>query len=662
MCGVAGLAIRSGLKDKRFFGATLDAMAARLEHRGPDAQGIWVDEVNGIGLAHRRLAILDLSAAGAQPMKSVDGRYVLVFNGEVYNHLDLRDELSSDFGGIDWLGRSDTETLLMGICHWGIADTLRRVAGMFAVAVWDGRERLLSLARDRMGEKPLHVVRLKEGWAFASELQAFLEIPDFDPTLDAGALPEFLATGAIPDRMSIWKDAYKVRPGFILQIKPQTNEEHELEYGSFSNIVRSGSCARSRISRTVQDPADKIEHVLKAVIESQKISDVPLGCFLSGGIDSSLIAALMQQMDGRPIRTFAIGFDDLGYDESVHAERVAEYLGTDHSTYRLREEDALEIIPDLARVYDEPFADSSQIPTLLLCRRAREHVTVALTGDGGDEVFGGYNRHIMAPRIWAWISRIPVPLRRYASCIGKTVHMAGGGRSAAMRALAHRVGLPATALDRANRFSEIVGHATSFAGLYWALTRHVDDPAFLLAFPETDISNLDLPWFDELAPEEWLMAMDTFTYLPSDILVKVDRAAMNASLETRAPYLDKRTLEAAWSLPLEARIQNGSGKRVLKDILYRHVPRALLERPKQGFAVPIDRWLRGPLNSWADGLLTRDFVEDCGVLVSEEVETLWLAHKEKRANHGAILWSIIMLQAWLKEHADQVKFCADEVI
>lgn len=652
MCGIVGFAVPEGGLDAEVWHTALFAMNNALFHRGPDASGAWIDEANGIGLAHRRLAILDLSAAGAQPMLSADGRFVLIYNGEIYNHLDLREELARSIDRIAWCGHSDTETLLQGICYWGLTETLRKTAGMFALALWDGRDGVLSLARDRMGEKPLHVAKLKTGWAFASELKAFREAPGFAPDLHGCALTEFLATGVVPDRTCIWRGVRKVRPGSILQINPRTGVEHDFDYDSFSDLVRA-ACVKGERGRAQQNSADKIEAVLKDVIKSQMISDVPLGCFLSGGVDSSLVAALMQEDSLSAIKTFAVGFDDLGYDESIHAERIAKYLGTDHTTYRLREEDGLDIIPDLARVYDEPFADSSQIPTLLLCRRARQHVAVALTGDGGDEIFGGYNRHVMAPRLWARLARIPSPLRRRAGLIGKTIRRAGGGESGVMRALVRRAGLPATMLDRAERLCDIAARATSFEEFYWALTRHMDDPALLLARHEIESHGSSWAGFEELAREEWLMAMDTLIYLPNDILVKVDRAAMSASLETRAPYLDRRTVEAAWSLPLEARVGSGNGKRVLKDILYRHFPRALLERPKQGFAVPIDRWLRGPLRSWADRLLSRDHIEEYGVLASNPVETLWSAHKGNRANHGSVLWSLLMLQAWLQEQAAQ---------
>lgn len=648
MCGIAGLL---GLQfDQESRQKSLERMCDSIAHRGPDAFGFWSDNEAGVDLGHRRLAVLDLSEAGAQPMRSSDGRYTLIFNGEIYNHQKLRAELNALDEKLDWRGHSDTETLIVGITRWGLADTLRSANGMFALALWDARRQSLFLARDRMGEKPLYLASLKEGWAFASEPQALREVPGFVPDIDAQSVAEFLAKGVVPDRACIWKGVRKVRPGSILRITPQTAEVHEEDYDSFKDLLGTKHVRVKSIS-TEQAPIDAIEAVLSDVISSQMISDVPLGCFLSGGIDSSLVATLMQNIASGPVKTFSIGFDDLAYDESVHAERVAEHLGTDHRTFHLREEDALDIIPQLAKVYGEPFADSSQIPTLLLCHSARADVTVALTGDGGDEIFGGYNRHVMANSLWSRLKSIPRPLRRASRVLGRAVHKAGGGRSGVMRALARGVGLPATTLDKAGRLGEIVGEVSSLEGLYRGLTREMDDASYLLrlgAAEKIDDICLDI---GGLAAEEWLMAMDTLDYLPSDILVKLDRAAMNASLETRAPYLDKRSVEAAWSLPLKALIENRKGKLVLREILFRYVPEVVFERPKQGFAVPMDRWLRGPLKLWAEELLSRERVEAQGVLAFDAVDSLWLAHQKEQANYGATLWSILMLQAWLQETA-----------
>ncbi len=607
-----------------------------------------MDVEAGIGLAHRRLSILDLSVAGAQPMTSADGRFVISFNGEIYNHSVLRQELEAAAGPLSWRGHSDTETLLAAIQSWGLRQTLRRSFGMFALALWDREDATLSLARDRTGEKPLYLAAVGSAWAFASEPQAFRHIPGFDPRRDPAALAAYLATSAVPDRMCVFARVGKVRPGTVLQIRPADGSVVEREYETVLQLIKRAQSARLEAG----DAADEVQAVLRDVVASQMMSDVPLGSFLSGGVDSSLVTALMQEVADRPVRTFSIGFSDAGYDESVHAERVATHLGTEHTTYRLTEEDALAIVPRLARIYGEPFADSSQIPTALLCACARREVTVALTGDGGDEVFGGYTRHFLGPRLWARLSAVPKPLRKAAPLLGRAVRRLGGGQSRMLRGLIKCAGLPATLLDKAERMGEVAAHASSLESVYASLTRSLDAPeAYLLEPPRGPggpAATVDLEWLT-LEPEERMMAMDTLGYLPSDILVKVDRASMNVSLETRAPFLDARTIEVAWRLPLEARIRDGKGKQVLREILDRYIPRDLIERPKQGFAVPIDRWLRGELRSWADGFLTRDAIVAAGIFCDEPVRDLWAAHLAQRGNFGQTLWTILMFQAWQLE-------------
>lgn len=603
MCGIAGLVVELECTLVEAIADTLRSMGNALAHRGPDADGVWTDPAAGIGLAHRRLSILDLSAAGAQPMMSTDGRFVVVFNGEIYNHLDLRHELEGAAGPIPWRGHSDTETLLAAIQSWGLRQALRKSYGMFALALWDRENACLSLARDRTGEKPLYMADLGTAWAFASEPQAFRHVPGFDPRLDSDALAAYLAASAVPDRMCAFARVRKIRPGTVLQIWPQGGRSEEVAYETVPKLIERGRASRLKSGSAT----DEVHAVLREVVASQMISDVPLGSFLSGGVDSSLVTALMQEAAERPVRTFSIGFDDAGYDESVHAERVASHLGTEHTTYKLTEQDALEIIPRLPRIYAEPFADSSQIPTALLCACARWEVTVALTGDGGDEIFGGYTRHFLAPRLWARLSAVPRPVRKTAPRFGRAIRRLGGGQSRLFRMIAWRAGLPASFLDKAERMSEVAAHATSLASVYAFLTRTTNAPHGLLRNPPGDLGEAELdPDLEALTlePEERIMAMDTLRYLPSDILVKVDRAAMNVSLETRAPFLDARTIETAWRLPLEARIRDGKGKRVLRDILDRYVPNELIERPKQGFAVPIDRWLRGELRNWANTLLS----------------------------------------------------------
>lgn len=644
MCGIAGLLISGKNAEPTVSEAVLKKMSDRLIHRGPDGAGLWCSDGGDIGLVHRRLAILDVSEAGAQPMSSHCGRLVIVFNGEIYNHLDLRKALDRDRGPIAWRGHSDTETLLAGISHWGLCDTLRRSYGMFALAVWDVERRTLSLARDRMGEKPLYLARACHQWAFASELAALREVPGLPDDLNLDAIASQIATGVVPDKSSILAGICKVSPGTVLTISATSGESSEFSCETIFELMERGRACRSSTPQAAQSVADQIERILNEVVMSQMISDVPLGSFLSGGVDSSLITALMQVNSKRAVKTFSIGFADAGYDESVHAEAVAKHLETEHYTFRLREDDALDIIPDLAKIYGEPFADSSQIPTLLLCREARKHVTVALTGDGGDEIFGGYNRHVLAPRIWSRLSKLPVFLRRGGPMIGRHLSL---HRSGLVGRMANKLGLSASVLNKAARFGEIAGNSASLEDVYFGLTRHCDDTGQFLQSKVAPTECEGWQEFTELEPAERLMALDSVDYLASDILVKVDRAAMNASLETRAPFLDARTVRAAWSLNLSHRIKDGVGKVVLREVLFRHVPRELIERPKQGFAVPIDAWLRGPLKAWADDLLAHEQLETGGVLDPLSVRQLWAEHLSSRINQGHLLWSILMLQQWL---------------
>lgn len=651
MCGIAGFLTPVHPAGGRVSETTLLAMSERLIHRGPDDAGLWLSPDKSVGFAFRRLSIQDLSEAGAQPMLSQSGRFVIIFNGEIYNHLDLRHALEADIGPLAWRGHSDTETLLAGISHWGLPETLRRAYGMFALAVWDTQTQTLSLARDRMGEKPLYLARSDDSWVFASELQAFRALEGFSATfhLDQGAIADQLATGVIQDTNCVLAGVRKVRPGTILELSPGWDAPQEAIFEDFQMLMASGrSRASSHLSETDEMAADRIEAVLREVISSQMISDVPLGSFLSGGIDSSLVTALMQVGSERPVKTFSIGFEDLGYDESRHAEAVADHLGTDHQTFRLHEEDALDLIPQLAKVYGEPFADSSQIPTLLLCREARKHVTVALTGDGGDEIFGGYNRHVLAPRLWSLISRLPPVLRRRGAFLGQKLQQFAG-QDGVGRNLANRFGLSAAVVNKAARFGEIASNSGSLEDVYRGLVRQCDDPGqFLRSGPAPSIID-DWSGLVGLAPAERMMALDSTGYLPSDILVKVDRASMNASLETRAPFLDARVVQAAWSLDLSHRIRGREGKAVLRDILYRHIPKEMIERPKQGFAVPIDAWLRGPLKGWANTLIARDRLMAGGIFEPDPVRKLWAEHLSGRINRGQILWSILMLQQWLDE-------------
>lgn len=657
MCGIAGILAPRAQGSAFISERILRAMATALAHRGPDAEGIWLDAETGIGLAHRRLSILDLSPAGGQPMVSSSGRSVLVFNGEIYNHQAIRADLAAAGAAHTWRGHSDTETLLAAIAAWGIEKALRGVQGMFALALWDRKEEALILARDRMGEKPLYLARCDGGWAFGSELKALRAAPGFRPRLDHGAISAFLAFGYVPEGQCIYQDVSKVPPGCFVRIDRAAPRTAVHTYHAFDNIV-----AEALHDRSARGAAEhpllvrEMEETLSSVIDEQMLSDVPLGCFLSGGIDSSLVAALMQAQRETPIRSFSIGFDVAHLNEAPHAAKVARHLGTDHAEFILSEEDALAVVSDLPRIYSEPFADSSQIPTVLLCREARRAVTVALTGDGGDEVFGGYNRHILGPGLLHRARRLPRWLLRAGARTATGVERLRVRNETVLRRLTGALGLPVTTIDKLARLGAALAHLDDIPSLYRHLITTFDDPSEILGQQTLSVASVLQPpsAFSHLEAAEWMMAMDTAGYLPGDILVKVDRAAMSASLETRAPFLDSRVVAASWRLPPEARIRGRSGKAILRDILERHVPRATTDRPKQGFAVPIDRWLRGALRSWADELLGNEEHIALAGLDSSALAALWQHHLAGKANHGQKLWTVLMLLAWLAENAEDL--------
>ena len=619
-------------------------MADTMRHRGPDGVGIWADPEAGVALGHRRLSIIDLSPAGTQPMMSPCGRYVIAFNGEIYNHLTLREDLETIGAVPSWKGTSDTETLLAAATHWGLQEALQRAHGMFALALWDRQAQQLHLARDRMGEKPLYLARLPEGWAFGSELKALLAVPGFKARLCRDAVASYLSYGYVPDTQCIFQNVRKVQPGHVTSLSLIDATDKTQPFETFRDLLDGGLTSRSPNN---PESLDHLETTLGQVVEEQMLSDVPLGCFLSGGVDSSLIAALMQSRSVQSIRTFAIGFSEARFNEAPHAAAVARHLGTDHTEFILSEEDALGVISDLPEIYDEPFADSSQIPTILLCREARKAVTVALTGDGGDEVFGGYNRHVIGPKLLSRIQRVPRGLRRSAGHLVSACNSAITPEDGWLRRSASKMRLPVTALDKAVKLAPHLGEINDLPALYQHFTRGLHNPEHLM---------LDAAGASPLEPSfpvegaEWMMAMDSITYLPGDILVKVDRAAMAASLETRAPFLDGRVVTAAWGLPLAMKIANGKGKQVLRSILDRYVPRDLIERPKQGFAIPLDRWLRGDLRSWAQPLLSDDELFDLAGLDPAAVRELWARHQNGSANNGTKLWTILMLLDWLTHY------------
>lgn len=628
MCGIVG--VWGPLHEKR---RLLAAACASMRHRGPDSEGYWEDEGAGLALGHVRLAIIDLSPAGAQPMVSACGRYVLVLNGEIYNHLALREALAREDRAPAWRGHSDTETLLACFAAWGVEKTLEAATGMFAMALWDRAERTLSLMRDRMGEKPLYAGFVGGSFVFASELKALEKLPGLDTRPDVRALSLLLRHNYIPAPLSIYRQISKVSPGCWLQLNAAQCRLGEMpaQRSYWSAVLVAQQAAADPLSfASDEDAVDALEHVLSAAVQRQTIADVPLGAFLSGGIDSSVIVALLQRSGDTPVRTFSIGFDDPRYDEARHAAAVAAHLGTDHSEHYVGDRDALDLVPELARVYDEPFADSSQIPTMLVTRMARRHVTVALSGDGGDELFAGYSRYFRAAPWWKRRERLPQPLRRPAAAVlrGVAAALPAGPLKASHEKLANVLSAP-----HAGRFyREFVS--------YWK------NPAEAVIGAE-----LPADAFDEPGPGDIFAAMmllDIRTYLPDDILVKVDRAAMAASLETRVPLLDHHVYAFARRLPGRYLVRGGQGKWLLRQLLYRHVPRELIDRPKKGFSVPLAQWLRGPLREWAHALLDPARLRSEGLFHETAVQRKWQEHLSGRRDWSTHLWSILMVQAWLE--------------
>lgn len=650
MCGIAGYMRLGGGDTPGDSALILGRMADAIRARGPDSAGLWHDDVVGVGLAHRRLSIVDLSPAGHQPMVSCSGRYVLVFNGEIYNHQGMRAELARARQSVRWRGHSDTETLLAGFDVWGIEPTVRRATGMFAFAVWDRQERELTLARDRIGEKPLYYGWRGSGaqahFLFGSELKALRAYPGFRGEVDRDALCLLLRHNYIPAPYSIYQGIQKLPPGSMLTVSPGIRGEPR-SYWSLSDVARAGQDAPFEGGDT--EAVDALESLLRTVVGQQMVSDVPLGAFLSGGIDSSTVVAMMQVQSPRPVRTFTIGFDEPGYNEAEHAKVIAAHLGTDHTELYVTAREAMAVIPSLPMLYDEPFADSSQIPTFLVSQLARQHVTVSLSGDAGDELFCGYTRYLAAAGAWARLRRIPVPVRRWTAERLLSMRPETWDRLArVIPGLTARMGERFG--DRLHKAANVLGSG-SIDALYRGLVSHWGDPAEIVlggTEPVTWLTGMD-HGLEALGDVERMMALDMVSYLPDDILAKVDRAAMGVSLETRVPFLDHRLIEFAWCLPQRLKLRAGQGKWVLRQVLYRHVPRAVMERPKMGFGVPLDVWLRGPLREWAESLLSHERLSRDGYFNPAPIRMKWDEHLSGRRNWAYHLWDVLMFQAWLAE-------------
>ena len=654
MCGLTGFIDFSG-RSETDLRAIVGAMTITLAHRGPDADGLWTDE--RIAFGHRRLSILDISPAGAQPMLSADGRFVIAFNGEIYNHLDLRRTIEEAGAALKWRGHSDTETLLAGIACWGLDETLRRAAGMFAIALWDRHERRLCLARDRAGEKPLYWGWAGRAFVFGSELKALVAHPDFKRDICREALAQYLRFSYVPAPRSIWQGVYKLEPGTILEINerpPSYAPSQPLRPGEtydalsirrywwLNEVIEGG--ARNPIHDEVE-AVDNLEQVLGSAVRRQMISDVPLGAFLSGGVDSSAVVALMQAKSLRPVQTFTIGFEEVAFDESQHAAAVARRLGTDHTSLRVTAAEARAVIPNLPQLYDEPFADSSQIPTYIVSRLARSRVTVALSGDGGDELFGGYNRYFWGPRIWRRVEWMPPNLRRRLGYLISAIPMAAWDKLGQLAPGGLAVSRPG---DKAHKLAVRLRGVDSYDDLYRSLISEWPGRSMVLGLKQEPSSILDDPLPEALAdnPIARMMAQDMRSYLPDDILCKVDRAAMGVSLETRVPFLDPEVIALASRLPQSMKIRNGLGKWALRQVLHRYVPRELIERPKTGFGIPVGEWLRGELREWAEDLLTVPALEQDGLIDAAPVRQAWSEHISGRRDWTHRLWIILMWQAW----------------
>jgi asparagine synthase (glutamine-hydrolysing) len=619
-----------------------------LAHRGPDDEGIWIDEEAGVGLGHRRLAIVDLSPAGHQPMHSPSGRFVITFNGEIYNHCGLRRELLDGGHEVAWRGHSDTETLLAGFDFWGIKETLRRASGMFAFAVWDRNERALTLARDRLGEKPLYYGRQRPTgpYLFASELKALRQHPEFDPEIDREALGLLVRYLDVPAPCSIYRGISKLLPGTLLTIGEGAQDPVIETYWSGAEVAREG--AAYPIGLSPGEAVDELERILERAVGRQMMSDVPLGAFLSGGVDSSTVVAMMRKVSSQPVKTFTVGFNEKSYNEAEHAKEVARHLGTDHTELYVTAEQAMDVIPRLPTIYDEPFADSSQIPTHLVSALARQHVTVSLSGDGGDELFGGYDRYLLTAGFWGKISAIPMPLRataaRILTMVSASTWTSLGDAAAAMMPRWSQV---ARLGEKVHKGAPMLRSETLEELYEYMLTQWHDPAAVVVGFvPESAPAMRDTPELAGLSGVERMMAQDMLGYLTDDILVKVDRAAMAVSLETRVPLLDPEVVEFAWRLPLDLKIRGNTTKWILRQVLYRHVPPVLIERPKMGFGIPVGDWLRGPLRDWAEALIDERRLREEGFFHAEAVRESWNALLRGNPREQLKLWTILMFQSW----------------
>ncbi len=651
MCGLAGfISPRTQFSNDELNRIVVD-MADMLQHRGPDDAGSWCDQHDGIALAHRRLSIIDLSKHGHQPMISTTGRYILSYNGEIYNFQEIKKQLLAE--GAWFSGDSDTEVLLEAIEYWGIESSLKKLVGMFAFAVWDKTDKVLYLARDRIGEKPLYYGWHHSSFLFASEIKALKKFPLWKPEIDRHALSLYMRYSYIPAPCSIYKKLKKLRPGTFLKIplaRMQDESVIPVEYWSATDVIQAG--INAPFTGSEEEAISSLHHLFRTTIENKLISDVPLGAFLSGGIDSSLIVSLMQEQSQIPVRTFTIGFDEKGFDEAQDAKAVARHLGTEHTELYVKPREAMDVISELPHIYCEPFADSSQIPTWLVSRLAKQYVTVSLSGDGGDELFCGYNRYYWARSIHQKTARLPAGLRmgishsiqrvppemldRLFGFLSKGIpgryryHQAGDKL--------HKIAKVLSAKDKSEVYQQLISQTLYPEQLVIGLT----ESACAMPMPEMESMHEHF--------EHYMMHLDLLGYLPGDILTKLDRASMAVSLEARVPFLDHRIIEYAWKLPLSVKLKGRQGKWILRQILNRYIPQSMIDRPKRGFGIPLAQWLKGPLKEWAEQLLSASRLEQEGYLNIACASRLWDEHQSGKHDHSAILWNILMFQSWLDDN------------
>tara|TARA_B110001450_G_C17647998_1_gene492054 strand:- start:140 stop:2104 length:1965 start_codon:yes stop_codon:yes gene_type:complete len=654
MCGIVGF-LGGDLSTDKTREETLRRMSDKLITRGPDSAGDWSDPKQRISLAHRRLAVVDLSDAGHQPMCSSSGRYVMTYNGEIYNSAEIRNELTEARLQPQWRGHADTETLLAGFDAWGVKGTITRVKGMFAIALWDRECEELSLVRDRIGEKPLYYgwqgSGSKRTFLFGSELKALKRHSSFTNDIDRASLALYMRYCYVPAPYSIYEGIKKLEPGTILTVSLRQNSCRLEKYWDALDVITKG--AKDPFDESKIEITNNLDTVLKKTVSQQMMADVPLGAFLSGGVDSSAVVALMQAQSSRPVKTFTIGFEEAGFNEAEFAKSVAEHLKTEHTELYVSSEDALNVIPKLPELYCEPFADSSQIPTFLVAALAREHVTVSLSGDGGDELFCGYNRYVFADKLSKGLNLVPAAGR---ILIGKTVeNLPTGTWNKAFSAIDRMTPRKFNGIswgDKLQKGARVIG-SKNLNDLYMRLVSNWQDPSSVVKGAEEHQKRVSTDDFllAELDDITKMMAIDMLSYLPDDILVKVDRAAMGVSLETRVPFLDQDVFEFASKIPLEMKLNKGVGKSVLRDVLYKYVPKDLIERPKMGFGVPVGVWLKGPLRDWAEILLDESLLEQQGFFHVGVVRDMWAEHIAGTRNWQSQLWAVLMFQAWFLENA-----------